>query len=209
MLAQCVQGLTDLQRLIGGLALLRGHQIHTLSLLVERGRQLTVNFELIDDARRQVFAVFSQQFGALQRALGFTLALTVQLITQGLQIGIADERGEIAASVNGVPRLDVGDNTDVMGGCAKCRAMELMIRAMSPQVLITDEIATAEDAEAVMDASGCGIRVIASAHAGSAAEIMRRRDISAIIAAGAFNKVLLLKKQGTERRLYDITEELT
>ena len=96
-----------------------------------------------------------------------------------------------------------------MGGCAKCRAMELMIRAMSPQVLITDEIATAEDAEAVMDASGCGIRVIASTHAGSAAVIMRRRDISAIIAAGAFNKVLLLKKQGTERRLYDITEELT
>ena len=132
-----------------------------------------------------------------------------QLSAQGLQIGIADERGEIAASVNGVPRLDVGDNTDVMGGCAKCRAMELMIRAMSPQVLITDEIATAEDAEAVMDASGCGIRVIASAHAGSAAEIMRRRDISGIIAAGAFNKVLLLKKQGTERRLYDITEELT
>ena len=103
----------------------------------------------------------------------------------------------------------IGDNTDVMGGCAKCRAMELMIRAMSPQVLITDEIATAEDAAAVMDASGCGIRVIASAHAGSAAEIMRRRDISGIIAAGAFDKVLLLKKQGTERRLYDITEELT
>ena len=51
--------------------------------------------------------------------------------------------------------------------------------------------------------------MIASAHAGSAAEIARRRDISGIIAAGAFNKVLLLKKQGTERRLYDITEELT
>lgn len=131
-----------------------------------------------------------------------------QLSAQGLQIGIADERGEIAASVNGVPRLDVGDNTDVMGGCAKCRAMELMIRAMSPQVLITDEIATREDAAAVMDASGCGIRVIASAHAGSAAEIARRRDISAIIAAGAFDRVLLLKRRGAERRLYDITEEL-
>ena len=131
-----------------------------------------------------------------------------QLSALGLQVGVADERGEIAASVNGVPRLDVGDNTDVMGGCAKCRAMELMIRAMSPQVLITDEIATREDAAAVMDASGCGIRVIASAHAGSAAEIARRRDISAIIAAGAFDKVLLLKRRGAERRLYDITEEL-
>ncbi len=131
-----------------------------------------------------------------------------QLSALGLQVGVADERGEIAASVNGVPRLDVGDNTDVMGGCAKCRAMELMIRAMSPQVLITDEIATREDAAAVMDASGCGIRVMASAHAGSAAEIARRRDISAIIAAGAFDKVLLLKRRGAERRLYDITEEL-
>ena len=131
-----------------------------------------------------------------------------QLSALGLQVGVADERGEIAASVNGVPRLDVGDNTDVMGGCAKCRAMELMIRAMSPQVLITDEIATREDAAAVMDASGCGIRVIASAHAGSAAEIARRRDIPAIIAAGAFDRVLLLKRRGAERRLYDITEEL-
>ena len=131
-----------------------------------------------------------------------------QLSALGLQVGVADERGEIAASVTGVPRLDVGDNTDVMGGCAKCRAMELMIRAMSPQVLITDEIATREDAAAVMDASGCGIRVIASAHAGSAAEIARRRDISAIIAAGAFDKVLLLKRRGAERRLYDSTEEL-
>lgn len=131
-----------------------------------------------------------------------------QLSALGLQVGVADERGEIAASVNGVPRLDVGDNTDVMGGCAKCRAMELMIRAMSPQVLITDEIATREDAAAVMDASGCGIRVIASAHAGSAAEIARRRDISAIIAAGVFDRVLLLKRRGAERRLYDITEEL-
>ncbi len=131
-----------------------------------------------------------------------------QFSALGLQVGVADERGEIAASVNGVPRLDVGDNTDVMGGCAKCRAMELMIRAMSPQVLITDEIATREDAAAVMDASGCGIRVIASAHAGSAAEIARRRDISAIIAAGAFDRVLLLKRRGAERRLYDITEEL-
>ena len=131
-----------------------------------------------------------------------------QLSALGLQVGVADERGEIAASVNGVPRLDVGDNTDVMGGCAKCRAMELMIRAMSPQVLITDEIATREDAAAVMDASGCGIRVIASAHAGSAAEIARRRDISGIIAAGAFDRVLLLKRRGAERRLYDITEEL-
>ena len=62
--------------------------------------------------------------------------------------------------------------------------------------------------KAVMDASGCGIRVIASAHAGSAAEIARRRDISAIIAAGAFDRVLLLKRRGAERRLYDITEEL-
>ncbi|MNE58870.1 hypothetical protein D3C80_1539300 [compost metagenome] len=88
MLTQRVQGLTHLQRLISGLALLRRHQIHTLSLLVKRSRKFTVNFELIDDACRQVFAVFGQQFGALQRALGFTLALAVQLIAQGLQIGI-------------------------------------------------------------------------------------------------------------------------
>lgn len=74
--------------MIGCLPLLRGNQIKALDLLVERLRQLAVDFELVDDPRRQVFAVFRQQLGTLQRLFCFALALAVLLIAQRLQVGI-------------------------------------------------------------------------------------------------------------------------
>jgi hypothetical protein len=46
--------------LIGGLTLLRGHQIHALRLLIQRGRKLAVNLKLGDDAVGQVSTVFGQ-----------------------------------------------------------------------------------------------------------------------------------------------------
>ena len=128
-----------------------------------------------------------------------------QLSLRGYRVSIADERGEIAAAVKGVPMLDVG-YADVMGGCKKARGMALLIRGMSPQVLITDEIASHEDANAVMDASGCGIKVIASAH-GSDRGILRRQGIGEAVKAGAFDRILLLKKDMDGRRIEDITRE--
>jgi hypothetical protein len=74
--------------LIGRLTLLGRHQIHALRLLVQRLGELTVDLKLGGDVRRQVFTVFRQQFGALQRLFRLTLALAVELIAQRLQIGI-------------------------------------------------------------------------------------------------------------------------
>ncbi|MDD6044376.1 MAG: stage III sporulation protein AA [Clostridia bacterium] len=129
-----------------------------------------------------------------------------QLSNKGYRVAIADERGEIAAAVNGIPALDVG-RADVMGGCRKAKAMALLMRGMSPEIIITDEIATEEDAEAVLDASGCGVKVIASAHGGGSG-ILRRKSIRRIVKEGAFDRILLLKKQGSSRRITDITGEV-
>ena len=74
--------------MISGLTLLRGHQIHTLRLLIQRGRKLTVDLKLLNDAGRQVIAIFCQQLGTFQRALRFTLALAIELVAQGLKIGV-------------------------------------------------------------------------------------------------------------------------
>jgi hypothetical protein len=81
LLAQGVQRLAHLQGLIGRLTLLRGHQIHTLRLLVQRGRKLTVDLKLIDDAGGR-FSLFSASSSVLSSALRFTLALAVELIAQ-------------------------------------------------------------------------------------------------------------------------------
>lgn len=50
----------------------------------------------------------------------------------------------------------------------------MMIRSMSPDVLIVDEIGRPEDAEAVREALHAGIAVIASAHGRDVAEMATR-----------------------------------
>ena len=129
-----------------------------------------------------------------------------QLSQAGYKVGIADERGEIAAGIKGVPMLDVG-YSDVMSGCKKSAGISLLLRGMSPQVLITDEIASEEDCMAVLEASGCGVKVIASAH-GSGREVLRRKGINKAIYEGAFERVLLLKNENKLRSIKDITEEV-
>lgn len=72
-------------------------------------------------------------------------------IRPGLKVGIVDERSEIAGSRRGVPAFDVGPRTDVLDGCPKAEGMMMMIRSLSPDVLIADEIGRPEDAEAVTE----------------------------------------------------------
>ena len=126
-----------------------------------------------------------------------------QLSQAGYKVGIADERGEIAAGIKGTPVLDIG-LSDVMSGCSKAMGMMLLLRGMSPQILITDEIASQEDGEAVLEASGCGVKVLASAH-GSGAEVLRRKGINRAIHEGAFERILLLKNEHKGRSITDIT----
>lgn len=125
-----------------------------------------------------------------------------QLSERGATVCIADERRELAGCDNGVPTLDVGPCTDVLEGCKKARALRLMLRGMAPQVLVTDELSGIEDARAVMDAAGCGVRVLASAHASSMEDLRRRREIYSLVEAGCFQRVVALRRTaGAEPKL--------
>src|SRR5690625_3803914 len=75
------------------------------------------------------------------------------------KVGIIDERSEIAASINGIPQHDVGFRTDVMDACPKAEGMMMMIRSMSPDVLIVDEIGSREDVQALLEAINAGVIV--------------------------------------------------
>ena len=69
---------------------------------------------------------------------------------------ICDERGEISAG-------NTGETCDVLKFVDKTTAFEAGIRAMRPDVMITDELSKA-DCSAIEKAIAAGIKVVASAH---------------------------------------------
>lgn len=83
---------------------------------------------------------------------------------------IIDERYELCAMANGEPSLDIGD-ADVICGVAKDYAYESAVRAMNPDIIVTDELFGKRELEAIADAMRCGVRVFASVHASGIQEL--------------------------------------
>ncbi|WP_159882218.1 stage III sporulation protein AA [Paenibacillus puerhi] len=112
------------------------------------------------------------------------------------KVGIVDERSEIAACVGGVPSFDVGPRTDVLDGCPKAEGMMMMIRSMSPEILIADEIGRAEDASALHEALHAGISVIATAHGRDVQDVGGRPILRELLRDGVFERFVVLSSPG-------------
>lgn len=96
------------------------------------------------------------------------------------KVSVIDERGEIAAMHNGTPQHDVGEMTDVLDLCPKAVGIPLMLRSMSPEVIITDEIACC-DIDAVKQALSTGVKIIATAHGNNYEHVMKRIKLQPVI----------------------------
>jgi stage III sporulation protein AA len=123
---------------------------------------------------------------------------------QGVNVGIGDERSEIAAVRRGVYGHDVGMRTDVYDGCSKQRGIFMMLRAMSPKIIVTDEIGGEGDFSAIESAMNSGVRIIATAHGSSVEDIKARRVIANMIREGFFERYIILsgaKGPGTVEKI--------
>ncbi len=112
------------------------------------------------------------------------------------QVAVVDERSELAACVNGIPQLDVGDSTDVLDGLRKAESLPWLVRAMSPQVIVTDELGGPEDAAAVLEARGCGVAVCASVHGASLQDAANRPALAALMSRRVFDLYAVLSSEG-------------
>ena len=117
----------------------------------------------------------------------------------GYRVGIADERGEIAAMWQGKTQLYIGRRTDVLDGLPKAEGMLALLRGMNPDVLATDEITRDDDVEAMIQAGGCGVSLLATAHGGSPGDLEKRPVYRALIKEGVFQRLVLLERKGTAR----------
>ena len=125
----------------------------------------------------------------------------VRLISEGgRRVSLIDERAEIAGVWEGAPLFDVGPCTDVMTGAPKPEAAAMLIRAMTPQLLAMDEITTPADVEAARSASGCGVKLLATAHAGSLRELASRPVYRPLLEDRVFRAAVLIERRAGRRR---------
>ena len=119
------------------------------------------------------------------------------------RVGVADERGEIAALFDGVPQLDVGPRTDVMEGCPKAWGLMTLLRGMNPQVLAVDEITAPEDVAALVSAAGCGVTLLATAHGAGREDLSRRKLYRGLLEEGVFRRLVRIRREAG-RRIYEV-----
>ena len=112
----------------------------------------------------------------------------------GLKVGIVDERSEIAGCYLGQPQLDIGQRSDVLDGCPKAEGMMMLVRSMSPQVVVTDELGRAEDMRAVEEVVNTGASILASAHGKSVTDLLKRPSLAWLIENRLFERVVLLSR---------------
>lgn len=127
---------------------------------------------------------------------------------KGLKVGIIDERSEIAACFRGIPQKDVGIRTDVLDACPKAVGMNMMLRSMSPQVIVTDEIGNQGDKDAVMKVLNAGVKIITTAHGYNISELKTRQEVLNMMECRVFERYIVLsnlKGPGTLEEVVDGT----
>ena len=115
------------------------------------------------------------------------------LSERNYKVSICDERSEIAGMHGGRSSYYMGPMVDVLDGCPKAEGIMMMIRSMSPDVIITDEIGKVEDIEAIKTCINCGIQLITSIH-GYDMEDVKRNPLYPLILSKAFCKIIFLSK---------------
>ena len=114
-------------------------------------------------------------------------------------VGVVDERGELFPA-----QFTYGTRLDVLRECPKEEGIEMILRTMGSTCIAVDEITAEEDCNALIRAGWCGIRLLATAHAGGVKDLLTRPLYRPILESGLFDHVLVLRRDKTwrEERLY-------
>ena len=121
----------------------------------------------------------------------------------GKQVGVVDERSEIAGCFMGMPGNRLGIRTDVLDGCPKVQGMMLLLRSMAPQVIAVDEIGRELYKQSIQNILQCGCRVLATMH-GSSMEEVRSRGIE----KNMFERFVFMGKKNGKCTIVSVYKDL-
>lgn len=113
-----------------------------------------------------------------------------RIASNSFNVVVIDERYELCAMSKGVPLLDIGD-AEVVSGVPKKDAYENCVRAMNPDIIVTDELFGIEDVKSVLDVMRCGVSVFATLH-GESIDGVQSSEFAPLV--DAFDVVYVLGK---------------
>lgn len=105
----------------------------------------------------------------------------------------------------GIPQNDVGIRTDILDNVTKALGMTMLIRSMSPKVIVADEIGNKDEVEPIMQAVCSGIKGIFTAHGASIEDIKLNPTIRELADNGVFERIIFLsdkKEKGEIEKVY-------
>ena len=102
-------------------------------------------------------------------------------------VAVVDERGELFPE-----GFDRGSRTDVLRGSRKAEGIEQVLRTMGPSCIALDEITAQEDCAGLVRAANCGVDILATAHAASLEEFLRRPVYRLLAEKQIFQNVLVM-----------------
>jgi len=111
----------------------------------------------------------------------------IRQLSRKNKVCVVDERCELFPEV-----FLEGDCPDILTGCPKLQGIPMLLRTMGPDYIAVDEITEEADCLALLQAVNCGVKLLATAHAGSVEEFRRRAVYSLLREGNVFGTVLVL-----------------
>jgi len=94
----------------------------------------------------------------------------------------------------GIPQNNLGIRTDILNNVKKSIGIEMMVRSMSPKVIIADEIGDEEDINAIRYSLCSGINGIFTAHGNKYDDLVQNPIFNKMINLKLFQKIIFLDK---------------
>lgn len=120
---------------------------------------------------------------------------------------VVDERGELVPQA-ALARADIPSlNCDVYTRVGRSRGINMALRCMNPQVIVCDELGTAEDAAALETGLASGVIFLASVHCDTPEHLYRKPQLLRLLKTGAFSLGVFLSgrdKPGQVTRMVNL-----
>lgn len=126
-----------------------------------------------------------------------------------IKVAVIDERSEIGGLHQGIPQNDLGFRTDVLDRVNKFEGTLMMLRALSPNVIATDELGAKEDIDAIHNSLKAGVKILATIHGESLLDIKTKPNIANIIDEKIFKRIIILDNSNGVGTIRDILDGVT